>query len=506
MVEERRRLGELCRTDDPLSSVSEAVQFLAQVRGLGGDALTLPTQVAALARQREKLEREQSRIASALPRIFDGADLPAAVSAVISQYEELRADQERISGRLLPTFTGTLAERVAQLLQTLGAGIPSEFQGADVPDRFAHFVRGWNGIVSSIATDFTEGSLRDRIALLRTQRNDLLKEREDLLAQVRHSNLTAAMTELLDSRARLSQIEHLVGSSDSLPSAIGAIVREQRELKDIFRTDDLPGKARQLVEIERHLDRIRSALQCSAGENLVGTAARLRHELRSVQELLGCETEADCAGQIRALQENLESAAGLLLQILSRLSGADRSPVRISFPVSASGQRRLLERVDGFKHDLDAANFTIELVLDKGRSLGYVGRELGECVDFIVAAAVGDEAQTGIERMQRELASVRTLQERERASYIKHKTTFQQRIEEQRGQLGELREAYAAREEELQNELKEEQRIARAAQSDFERERRIHEELIRVIASKPFDTMFLRANLDPAEVYVLHGR
>jgi hypothetical protein len=101
--------------------------------------------------------------------------------------------------------------------------------------------------------------------------------------------------------------------------------------------------------------------------------------------------------------------------------------------------------------------------------------------------------------MQEELTLVRTLQEQERASYARHKERFAKKVEEQRSQMAQMRDAAATREHEMMSEVEKERKSARLARDEFEKEKRIHEELIRVIGCQAVDYAFLTSHLDPKE-------
>ena len=69
--------------------------------------------------------------------------------------------------------------------------------------------------------------------------------------------------------------------------------------------------------------------------------------------------------------------------------------------------------------------------------------------------------------------------------------------------IPQFQDKMVQKEDEFHDEIEKQQKIARMASNESELQKKIHEELIRMIAGQPVDGEYLKTHLDPKEMKLI---
>lgn len=487
----QKELQRYLNNDDVVSAVSDLVRTNKTLDKMLQGEGSLIDRVAAMTRTIEKLESDQKRLAMELPEGSESDDVFSRMRQTMAKYNDMKLEHEKIT-RVLSEFQGTNIERVHALInvrntlqdqqQRIMEMIPSEAKGHDIVER----VRAWASLYNNLTKENDrmtsylppnfKGSLAEGVESLAKERQTLLEERDRLAGLLHSSDLFSTVSDLLDSKRQLDTVQRILNCNEG---------------------DDLTRKANELVENNNLLQRVTAALGCSQSANVEEYAASLNRQLNNAASALKLEPGTDISKRISQLQSGLESASRLIERILSLLSN---STVSVDIPMESQQEKQLLSMIESFRQKAEAALNASDEVLNRGRGVGYNGDVLMESVDCIVQVAVGEEKQQGIERMHEELTSLRTMHEKERTTLEQQKAKLKRKLADQRAIVADLQEKTAQKEEEFLVEIEKEQKTTRAAQNEYNREKRIHEELMRVITGKATDNDFLKCYLEAGEL------
>lgn len=473
--------------EDVVPTVAELVRTNKALEKLVPGEGSLPDKVTSLTRQVEKLEKEQKKIIASLPGEPNTDDIVTSVQGFVEQLNDLKLEQGKITG-ILGEYNGDNYERVGGLLkekdsitrqqQQISELIPQETSGQDIVEKVA----SWNKLftdmkdeMSAIQTCFPDDvSLSAAVKNMSANYHELTEEREQLSKLLASDDITPAVSSLVDSKKVLDNVQGIIGSQD------------------------LIGKAQELVAESERLQRVCTALKCPESTAIEETARSIQEQLTNVAQTFGLEEGKDTSSKVAELKNGLEAATRMITQILSLLS--NNSKVNIQIPMDPSQEKQLLSIIENFRQKAQKAFADVEEIIKRGRGVGYNGTVAMESVDSIVQAAVDEEKQQGLERMHQELTSLRTMHEKERSAMDKQKAKLKRKIDEQREIVAQVQEKSAQKEEEYLLEIEKEQRAARFAQNECDREKRIHEELMRVIGGEATDKDFLKCHLGMREL------
>jgi hypothetical protein len=554
------RLGDLLRQWRTLREAHERVSFAIPSEFSGGDP---SGRVDKLANAWKALAKTQEKLLSVLPSEFSGSDPVSRVERLASSWKQLGEAHERTLSFLPTEFSGadpgTRVEKLTAAWRTLAktqekllSVLPSEFSGSDPVSRVERLVSSWrllgethDKIGSVLPAEFADSG--GRSSPRRSPRKDPPQMSRSVLpieagasdavgrvemfagswrtlwdtqqrihtllsAEFRGGSVIDKIVALLKHRETLQgKLEELrlmlrSRSLDEVSSDVGGLLRLHEQVKDLLKSEDIVGGIRGLIECREVLASTKVALECGPGLNPVGIASRLVAELKSIRSVLQCQADSDPAKIIRGLHESIQSGKSFITQIIGLLTGSDRSPVSIEFPLPSKISQRLLNIVEEFKKSADATRAALESVFARARIAGYLGNDVREGVDLIVKVSVDQEQQKGILRMREELASQQALHERQRQTLEKRNKKLGKDLEDQRGELRQAQEKAFHREDELQSEISREQQARRLAQDESEAERKIHEELMRAIAGQSVDVEYLRRHLSIEEMRMIETR
>ena len=487
----QRELQNCANTDDVMGAVSEFMRTNRTLDKLLPGEGSLIDRVAALSRANEKLEKERKKLAMELPEGSDSDDIFARMKKTMTTYNDMKLEQDKISG-ILGEFHGSNIERVNELIrlknsiedqqQRIAEMIPLEAKGHNVIERvqawsqlYAQLTKDNRKMAAFLPTNF-KGSLCDGVENLAKERKNLLEERDRLSDLLHSTDLVSTVTSLLNSKRQLDDVRHILNTNDG---------------------EDIRKKAGELVEKNQLLQRVSAALGCSQSGNIEEYAASLQRQLHNAADALKLDPGTDISKRISQLQSGLESASRLIARILSLLSN---STVSVDIPMEPQQEKQLLSMIEAFRQKSEAALTAADEIINRGRGVGYNGNNLMESVDTIVQVAVGEEKQRGIERMHEELTSLRAMHEKERSTLDQQKAKLKRKLADQRAIVADLQEKTAQKEEEFLLEIEKEQKTTRAAQNECQREKRIHDELMRVINGKATDNDFLKCYMEEGEI------
>jgi 23S rRNA pseudoU1915 N3-methylase RlmH len=172
----------------------------------------------------------------------------------------------------------------------------------------------------------------------------------------------------------------------------------------------------------------------------------------------------------------------------------------MSYPLSKALQDRLISLITEFKERTDRYQKEIQAILARAMSIGFHGTSAVDAVAFIVEGEVESERQRISAQVHQDLLDVRTAGERERTLAEEQKAKASQKIADLRNALAALTSKTADKESELLTQIGAERAKSRKFADDLENERRIHEELMMVIAGNAADGDYLRSKLSDREV------
>lgn len=232
------------------------------------------------------------------------------------------------------------------------------------------------------------------------------------------------------------------------------------------------------------------ALKCDE----VNSAIKKASELISINEQL--HSILNCSDLVAGTKQMTD----LVTQIIYIFNNTQ---AKINFPLQEAMSQRLIQMLKDMKVKHAKMISNIEEVIAKAKGLGYDGDILISAVNYIEKTAIEIESQKGMERMHTELTSVWTIQEKEREQNKKQVEKFKKRLEQSRETISQMQEKMTQREEEVLSEIENEQRKAREAAHECEKEKRIHEELIRLVAGQAVDSDYLQSQLNAKEIQLL---
>ena len=231
-------------------------------------------------------------------------------------------------------------------------------------------------------------------------------------------------------------------------------------------------------------------------EDPVSSLRELLKEKKKIAELV--ELENGPNGDVESLVKCYASSSSFLCHILSILT---RTNVKLKFPMTESAKSQYAEFATHLVDEHDEITNEKRAVMKRARAQGYLERgTLEEAVDVIVSTEVGNEKQKILEEMHAHAQNVRLIQEKERQGFEKSKESYKQTIEELRAQISEMQERNLAKDEQRHDEIAEHKSSSVEMERKYEREKRIHEELMRLLKNSIVDFAFLQSNLPREEL------
>ena len=206
---------------------------------------------------------------------------------------------------------------------------------------------------------------------------------------------------------------------------------------------------------------------------------------------------------VENLKSDLKSAAELFEKLMAVLSGSEKPPFKFKFPLDPAVRDNLIVLIGQFKVETEETTRRINSILGEARKDGYVGTNIIEAVEFISHARMDEARDEATKSFQAEVSSLRENYEvivkksdDETKRYIK-------KIEDISATLDEQKTKSIEHEKEVLLKVEKANKAARTATSNLDKEKKIKEELIRIISDKPFDIEFLRANLSASEFKII---
>jgi regulator of replication initiation timing len=162
-------------------------------------------------------------------------------------------------------------------------------------------------------------------------------------------------------------------------------------------------------------------------------------------------------------------------------------------------EAQLLARIAALKDELERSSAAIASVLDRAATAGYADREVMGAVTFLEEAATSRANQDADRRMLDTMSQFRAGAERRVQDMTKQLDQLKKRnatLEEEKAQLqkrvADLRTSHEA-------VLVDEKKQRQVAEERLQTEVRVRTELLRSVASEPFDEDLLRGHLESAD-------
>jgi hypothetical protein len=330
--------------------------------------------------------------------------------------------------------------------------------------------------------------------------NDLTIKGEKLKSGFHSSNFGQACEDALALHRIIESLQKSLQFSEvsEIEEAVSKCLQRDVELRQFLGADDIIAEARALADARTLLERVQIAVGCSRFEEVLDAVERIVKIIQALRRIFGADCESDLVSMAKDLQLKGETLRRILNRVLFVLSGKDA--FRVELGISQEAEDRLLQTMDTFKRNADAARDAIEVILGRARLLQYMDRDVLDAVDWIVKVKVDEEKQMGIERIHQEVSTLRVTYEKVREKQEAHNEKLKKRLESQSTLLLQVQEKAAEKEDELKGDSGKAQEKARLSQNGYEREKRIREELMRVIQGQVCDTEFLRGQVGILEM------
>ena len=500
---------------DRLDKVLESEKTIDQIGKML--RISIPEEIV----DRVKLLNNQN---SALAKMLKSTDVPDAVQALIDESSQLKGSISKAMSLMKPhggaadNIVDAVAEICAQLkdLKDKTKSLKSVLKDDDVITKAKEFsdcvsrardVLGTDDVVDALKKLVAREKEINRIWNSKTSEDSLAKLKEVHTALSKPDNIPMTVKKLLDDnskyKANEAKILDLLPSmlSEDAAAEVTLLVNQFNDLQkhmdailELTSTTTSDDAVDAVEYLSRTLGFIKQALGNT--EDPVSSLRELLNEKKKIAELV--ELESGPNGDVATLVKCYASSSSFLCHLLSIIT---RTNVKLTFPMTESIKTQYTEYATNLVEEHENISNEKREVIKRARAQGYLeGRSLAEAVEFIVNTEVGNEKQKILEEMHSHAQNVRLIQEKERQGFEKSKKAYKQTIEDLRNQINEMQELNLARDEQRHDEIAEHKNSSVEMERKYEREKRIHEELIRLLKHNIVDFEFLNSNLSRDEM------
>ncbi|KAK8852474.1 hypothetical protein M9Y10_017450 [Tritrichomonas musculus] len=202
------------------------------------------------------------------------------------------------------------------------------------------------------------------------------------------------------------------------------------------------------------------------------------------------------------LKRNYEDVCNFVKRLLSIIMEG-HLPQKMKFPIPLKAKDKLLEFLRSFKKRSDRNAADVKVILKRASTNGYRDNDLIEAVNCIVDESIAFEKQQNNEDMHEKTKSLKQIIERQNSQYHQMMSENKQAIQDLKDKIELLqRQASEKDAKNFQESQVKAEKLAEA-NADLDKEKRIHEELIRFISKQSIDTDFLSVNLPVNEMRVI---
>ncbi|OHS95331.1 hypothetical protein TRFO_38566 [Tritrichomonas foetus] len=311
------------------------------------------------------------------------------------------------------------------------------------------------------------------------------------------SNILLKVEELISERAKISIN---VEDSEDLPQSVFNIRKKQRENEKLL--NQIAG----ILSVEDYSQIPRVVAELCQKSKIVKSINNLidQKDIDQLPEKISQLTQDSASLSIRdkeydSLKHDYDDLCNFVKRLIAIIMDG-HSPQKIRFPIPTKAKDKLIEFLRSFKKRSDRNISDIKLILKRANSAGYYDSDVNEAVNSIVDAAVAIEKQLNLEDMHEKTKSFRINIEKQKAQYDSMKSIHQKRIEELRHKLEEVQRKDTELKIGHHEEDEKNMQIISNINSELETEKRIHEELLRVITDQVPDIDFLKKHIPPNEM------
>lgn len=292
------------------------------------------------------------------------------------------------------------------------------------------------------------------------------------------------LTEAEPYKNKFVEIARKLGGEENVKKSVDELI----ELKEL--TEKIPGGG------VKAIDKLK---------NLMTEHRKLEEQSSQILDIVFNPYGNDISKAVENLKNDLKSAAELFERLMGVLSGAEKPPFKFKFPLEDEVRDNLIVLIGQFKVETEETTSRINAILGEARKDGYVGTNILEAVEFISHARMDEARDEATKAFSAEMASLR-----ENYDIIVKKSDdehhkYVRKIEEISNQMDQQKAASLEKEKDFLIKIEKANKLTRNATSQLDKEKKIKEELLRVISNKPSDSEFLRANLSAAEFRVIQS-
>ncbi|OHT06254.1 hypothetical protein TRFO_25737 [Tritrichomonas foetus] len=520
------------------------------------DRGSIEQQIQALIDNRNSLEEAINEAESALPPEFrDLSNSPGKskkkslkekIESLVEANEQLKSEKNKLIDLISPEIGSTLnlnssgfmngeinlTNSVQSMISTLSylrKILPKELSNENVslPEAFKAIVNENNELkkqkdeLQSLMSADSPTDLTTQLQNLLAINSDL-KQRfdrimsmipgppatfDDLLTQLRYmidSNLElqelrvdieSLLTSDANSRKRfLSQLNRL--SNDNQLHQIKNLVDQC----DIYKMDS---EVLETIKVTLESNGSDPNIPVKEIERLIKVNNEYQEFTKALFEKCRCDSPFDVFKLVSDLQLNFAVSYEFNQKLFDAISAPSQSPIRIVFPVPEVRKTALMKLIDTTKQRIIESQHSIALVIDRARRSGFNGDTLRESVRFLEEMAAVSEKHKVEENIRLEIEELRELNNKQQKVNEQHRDKFRKRLQEKMELIEEIQESCAQREQLAVNAVEEEKKKTRQLEIIGDRNKRIIEELLRVMNGKGADIDFLREHLSSPDAAIL---
>lgn len=490
--------------DGKIAELMESAKALEKIKGI------LQTQPNSETIDRVKALKDEHE---KLSKMLKSDDVPRAVKAILDENEAMKEAQERALELMKDqnVAENELVDGVRELCSQL-----EDFKEKEKTNQ---------SILNGQDLKDLSNAMKQIRKMLGTD-GDVIKPLQALLDRENEVNKLWNSENGNESLGKLRDVYQTLSKTNDIPNAVKTLIEENKRwqsererLTDLLpqSTGDIPEDINKLVKA---LDAIQKLTATESPDKAVEAVELLTNTASQISELLGNPTDVVAAVKdlvtekermsalIHAdstnannLNELYKSCVEFLSRVLSALTNTD---VKFEFPIAEPVKNKFLEIISAFVKEHQKNIDEISEVTRLARSRGYLEHgPLRDAVDYIVDTEVGNARNKIMEEMHAQVKSVREMKEKEKKIFDKSRDSYKQRITELRAQISEMQEKSLARDEECYDQVAQHKNITVEMERNYQREKRIHEELIRLLKNRIVDFAFLQENLTQDEYAAL---
>ena len=310
--------------------------------------------------------------------------------------------------------------------------------------------------------------------------------------------------------ARVSKLRDLENEMKELVPNATDPIKELRSLKEkyeqLIKLLDGEERAYERIQELNELEKITKDIGTDGSTPLeklkkyISAHNKLVEENTQIVEIISNEYGNDLVSAIENLRKDLGSAADLFQRLFAVLAEPTAQPVNLSFPIKDSVRDHFIELISQFKVRTEDTTTKINTILNEARKDGYMGSDILEAVKFISETRGQEAKEKASEEFTTELSTVQQNLEMINKQSEIDKERMRKKIDELTQNIEKEKMRNFEKEKQLLSENEEQKKIARNSQLEIETEKKIREELIRIIEQKSPDTDFLKSHLNQAEI------